>query len=293
MTMVQHGIMEPLPAAARYLFFTLRPEVPAHQLRIAIEDLPQHGEIVIGLGQSLIQQLGAELEGLHPFPALTHQGIDIPSTPAALWLWLRGDDRGELLHRSRDIEQQLAEVLELEQITDAFVYDGGKDLTGYEDGTENPEGEDAVQAAICHQPPSLQGSSFVAVQQWLHDLDTFGSLSQTQQDHSIGRRKSDNEELDEAPPSAHVKRTAQESFVPEAYMLRRSMPWMNETGSGLMFVAFGHSLDAFEAQLKRMIGLEDGINDALFHFTRPMTGSYFWCPPVKGSKLDLSALDSK
>ena len=32
-----------------------------------------------------------------------------------------------------------------------------------------------------------------------------------------GRRHRDNEELDDAPPSAHVKRTAQESFTPEAF----------------------------------------------------------------------------
>ncbi len=291
MTMVQHGILEPLPAAARYLFFALRPDTDPTELKRAIETLPDHGDLIVGLGQSLIQQLGAELQGLHPFPALTHQGIDVPSTPAALWCWVRGDDRGELVHRCRAIELQLADVLELEQITDAFLHDGGRDLTGYEDGTENPEGEDAVQTAIAHQPPALQGSSFVAVQQWLHDLDAFESLSQQQQDHSIGRRRSDNEELADAPASAHVKRTAQESFTPEAFLLRRSMPWASETGSGLMFVAFGHSLEAFEAQMRQMIGLEDGIVDALFRFTRPVTGSYFWCPPVTGGTLDLSALN--
>jgi putative iron-dependent peroxidase len=30
--------------------------------------------------------------------------------------------------------------------------------------------------------------------------------------------------------------------------------------------------------------------DALFRFTRPLTGSHFWCPPLKDVKLDLSAL---
>jgi hypothetical protein len=42
--------------------------------------------------------------------------------------------------------------------------------------------------------------------------------------------------------------------------------------------------------LLRLLPLEDGIADALFKFTRPLTGAYFWCPPVKGKKLDLSAL---
>jgi putative iron-dependent peroxidase len=111
-----------------------------------------------------------------------------------------------------------------------------------------------------------------------------------QQDLTIGRRKSDNMEIDDAPPSAHVKRTAQESFEPAAFILRRSMPWSDERKAGLVFVAFGKSFDAFEALLRRMVGAEDGIPDALFGFTRPVSGGYFWCPPIKDGRLDLSML---
>jgi putative iron-dependent peroxidase len=39
-----------------------------------------------------------------------------------------------------------------------------------------------------------------------------------------------------------------------------------------------------------MVGAEDGIADALFQFTRPVSGSYFWSPPMKQGKLNLSAL---
>ncbi len=115
-------------------------------------------------------------------------------------------------------------------------------------------------------------------------------MSQTDQDHVVGRRHSDNEEIEEVPLSAHVKRTAQESFEPEAFVVRRSMPWANEIEAGLVFVAFGRSFDAFEALLKRMVGAEDGISDALFRFTHPTSGSYFWCPPVIEGRLDLGAL---
>ena len=88
-----------------------------------------------------------------------------------------------------------------------------------------------------------------------------------------------------------MKRTAQESFDPEAWVLRRSMPWADATGEGLVFVAFGKSFDAFEALLNRMVGKEDGVTDALFTFTRPLTGNYFWCPPSKDGRLDLTAID--
>ncbi len=117
-------------------------------------------------------------------------------------------------------------------------------------------------------------------------------MSTQAQDNAIGRRKSDNEEIAEAPISAHVKRTAQETFSPEAFILRRSMPWADADHEGLMFVAFGKSFDAFEAQLSRMIGAEDDVTDALFKFTRPISGRYYWCPPMaQDDGLDLSALN--
>ena len=40
-----------------------------------------------------------------------------------------------------------------------------------------------------------------------------------------------------------------------------------------------------------MLGRDDGIVDALFTFTRPITSAYYWCPPVKDRKLDLSAIN--
>ena len=102
--------------------------------------------------------------------------------------------------------------------------------------------------------------------------------------------QSDNQELADAPASAHVKRTAQESFEPPAFTLRRSMPWVQGESGGLLFVSFGHSFDAFEAQLRRMIGMDDGLRDAVFGMSQPVSGAYFWCPPVTGQGLDLRLL---
>jgi putative iron-dependent peroxidase len=39
-----------------------------------------------------------------------------------------------------------------------------------------------------------------------------------------------------------------------------------------------------------MTGEEDGIVDSLFRFSRPLTGSFYYCPPVKEGRLDLSSL---
>ena len=292
MNTIQPGILLPPPRLARYLTFSLKPDAdPRGSLR-ALCGVADGEQSVVGLGGSLLAAIGAVIEGLRTFPCHAGPGFDIPSTPAALWVWLRGDDRGELVHRTRRIESAVSPAFHLDQVVDAFQYDASRDLTGYEDGTENPKDEKALEAAMVRRGAAgVQGSSFVAVQQWLHDLDRFEAMAPEEQDNAIGRRKRTNEEMEDAPPSAHIKRTAQESFQPAAFVLRRSMPWADGTRAGLMFVAFGASLDAFEALLRRMIGAEDGITDALFGFTRPLSGATFWCPGMRGGRLDLSVLD--
>jgi len=287
----QQGLLAtPVPAQARHLFFTLH---TPQALPGALDALLPHVDgqrLIVGIGAPLAKALGREVPGLRPFPQLD-AAVENPSTQHALWLWLRGDERGDLLLQAQALEQALAPALRLADSVDGFLHRGGHDLTGYEDGTENPVDQAAVEAAIvATAQPGLAGSSFAAFQLWKHDLEYFKSLPQADQDNIIGRRLSDNEELDDAPESAHVKRTAQESFAPEAFMVRRSVAWTDSRGAGLAFVALGHSFDAFEVQLKRMSGLEDGVIDGLYRFSRPLTGGFYWCPPMTAAGLDLSLL---
>ncbi len=68
------------------------------------------------------------------------------------------------------------------------------------------------------------------------------------------------------------------------------MPWADGRKAGLMFVAFGSSLRPFLVQWQRMTGQEDGIVDALFRFSRPVSGAYYWVPPIKDGRVYLSVL---
>ena len=291
MVETQDGILAAVPPLSRYLGFALHPGAAHRRALRALCEVADGRQLVVGLGASLVGALGRDIAGLRSFAGMVGAGVDVPATPQAAWCWLRGDDRGDLVHRTRTLLAALDGALVLEQVVDGFRHHRGLDLSGYEDGTENPTGQAAIEAAfVAGQGAGLDGGSFVAVQQWLHDFDRFDALSTRQRDDAIGRRRSDNVELADAPPSAHVKRTAQESFTPEAFVLRRSMPWAEGLRSGLMFVAFGKSFDAFEAQMRRMAGAEDGIADALFGFTRPISGAYFWCPPLRDGRLDLRAL---
>lgn len=294
MLSIQNGILQGIPQHALYLTFTLKPDIDASAAISALKTLLPlvDGEhLVLGLGASLVHLLDGTIDGLHDFKGIANSQVQLPATPGALWCWCRAGQREELVHQLRHIRKILSTAFELQQVVDAFKVGTGRDLSGYEDGTENPTEDAAINAAIVQEnAANLNGSSFVAVQQWQHNFDQFEAMSALEQNNMIGRRKSDNLELEEAPESAHVKRTAQENFTPEAFVLRRSMPWADDANAGLYFVAFGKSFNAFEAQLRRMSGAEDGIVDALFQFSQPLTGAYFWCPPMKGNSLDLSAL---
>lgn len=287
----QPAILEPVPAHARHLFFDLKPSADPKAALQALAAACDGRSAVLGIGAAVMQALGANLERLRAFPEINDVEPVIPSTQHALWVWLRGDEPGVLLRRGHALQALIDPDFTLAHAVDSFLHQDGRDLTGYEDGTENPQDGAAVEAAIAQgQGAGIDGSSFAAVQQWRHDFPAFDAMPRVEQDDCIGRRRDDNAELEDAPESAHVKRTAQEDFEPEAFVVRRSMPWVAGADAGLVFLAFGKSFDAFEALLRRMTGQDDGISDALFRFTRPLTGGYYWCPPMTGDTIDLAAM---
>ena len=296
MSLIQPAVLSPVPAVGRYLFYAVKDGLAVRDQLRQFSDLVDGLTVLVGLGPELVEALGGEVPGLHALVALDAGGIPVPSTPTSLCVWLRASDRGDLVHLTRQVQAALSPAFQLDTLIDAFRHGRGpnghgRDLTGYEDGTENPDGDEAVSAvALQGAGPGLDGSTFMAVQQWVHNLDAFEAMTGTEQDYTYGRRRRDNEELANAPASAHVKRVEQESFEPAAFVVRRSMPWSEGQSAGLVFVSFGKSFDAFAVQMRRMAGLDDGVTDALFTFSRPVTGAFFWCPPVLGGRLDLRHL---
>jgi porphyrinogen peroxidase len=148
MTPVQPGVLAPVPPLARYLTFRLGPRYALRRTLLALSEIADGDQCVVGIGEPLLRALGAEIAGMRPFPSAVGDGFVVPATPAALWCWLRGNDRGELVHRHRAIQHALAPAFVPETVIDAFRHGIGRDLTGYEDGTENPRGRKAVAAAV-------------------------------------------------------------------------------------------------------------------------------------------------
>jgi porphyrinogen peroxidase len=289
---VQPGILNPPPPIARSLTFRIEHAAAIGETlrRFAAEFSSDCA--IVGLGEPCTLALKADVPGLQTFPAMSGIGCAVPSTQDALWIRLCGPDRGVVFDSARKVREMLSGAFRVADTLDTFVYHGGRDLTRFEDGTENPKGDDAIAAAIVQDGP-IAGSSFVGVQQWVHDLGRFEAHSPKERDDIIGRAAETNDELEDAPPSAHVKRSAQESFDPTAFMLRRSMPWAGIEKEGLEFVSFVAAVDTFTRVMRRMAGLEDGIVDGLFSFSRPVTGGFYWCPPIRDGRLDLGYVLAK
>jgi len=284
----QAGILEPCTPVGRHITFDLRYGAKAAEaIRKLAGSVPEAS--VLGLGEPAVRAIGKSVAGLRAFPGIAGSGVHTPSTQTAAWVFVREGSASDCYDTTRAIQAATAADFTIVDEVGTFVYRGGHDLSGYEDGTQNPEGNEAREVSIVAQG-ELAGSSFVAVQRWLHDIDRFQTMEALQRDHTIGRRIADNAEIPDAPVSAHVRRADQESFEPEAHVLRRSMPWSEGGKHGLYFVAFGASFDPFERILRRMVGCEDGVVDSLFAFTRPLTGGYYWCPPRRDGELDLSVI---
>jgi porphyrinogen peroxidase len=286
----QTAIMTPPPPVGRFLTLGLLEGANARDVGARLAALTLDDRTIVGIGAPFVRALDRTIDGLRAFPEVVGPGGHFPSTQGALWAFLGGDDAGDVLHRARRLVAGLGDGVRLDEDVAAYTYGGGRDLSGFVDGTENPKDDRAVEVAFGLEVAARLGHTFVATQKWIHALDAFERLTKAGRNAVIGRDLDTDEELADAPPSAHVKRAAQESYDPVAFILRRSMPWGDVREHGLYFVAYGASLDPFERILRRMVGLDDGVTDALLTMSRAVTGGYFWCPPAKEHRLDLRAL---
>jgi porphyrinogen peroxidase len=279
-------ILQPVPPVGTILVFDMEPGADPRPALDVLRVLP--ARVTVGIGEPLALALTTHIPGLRSFGGVTGAGMSFPSIQGALWVSIGGDERGEVLDRGIELRRKMKGFRLIEEV-DTFRYRGGRDLTGYEDGTENPKGDAAIEAAFVAEGP-LAGGSFVAVQKYVHDLERFTGFEAKARDAIIGRSFDTNDEIPDAVASAHVKRSAQESFDPPAFMVRRSMPWGTVTEHGLYFVSFVSDLHKFERVLRRMAGLEDGVVDGLLTITRAVSGGYYFCPPTNNGALDLRVL---
>lgn len=207
-------------------------------------------------------------------------GHQMPATQGDIWFWIHGTDRGEVMTALLQVEQALAHLLVINLDISGFKNRESRDLTGFVDGTENPQEQERGPVAQIALDAVGAGGSYVFTQQWQHDLHSFNRLNLTQQEQVFGRSKQDDIEMDAEvmPANAHVSRTDVELEGEAQEIYRRSTPYGTAQQHGLYFIACACHPQRIGVQLENMLGLRDGISDRMLDFTQAVTGAYWFLP---------------
>lgn len=222
----------------------------------------------------------AKPDGLLPFAPLADGPRVAPATAADLFLHIHSPRHDANLVLAREFLKALAGGATVVEEVMGYKHLGGRDLTGFVDGTENPEGDERAEVALVADGP-FAGGSFVSLQRYVHDLSRWEKMPVSEQEGCIGRTKQDDQELEDdvKPPTAHIARVVIEDDGKELEVLRHSLPWGGTSENGLYFVAYCADPAPFRRMLESMVLRDgDGHCDRLLDFTRAVTGAAFFTP---------------
>ena len=222
----------------------------------------------------------AKPEGLVPFAPLADGPRVAPATAADLFLHIHSPRHDANLILAREFLKAVAGGASVVEEVMGYKHLGGRDLTGFVDGTENPEGDERAEVALVAEGP-FAGGSFVSLQRYVHDLSRWEAMPVSEQEGCIGRTKQDDQELDDdvKPPTAHIARVVIEDDGEELEVVRHSLPWGGTSENGLYFVAYCADPAPFRRMLESMVLRDgDGHCDRLLDFTRAVTGAAFFTP---------------
>ena len=221
---------------------------------------------------------------LHPFQEILVDGRHAVATPGDLFFHIRADRDDLCFELAAQIVAQLAGVVTPVDEVHGFRYFDNRDIIGFVDGTENPQGA-AVSAwvLIGAEDAPFMGGSYVIVQKYLHDMQGWNALSTETQEGIIGRKKlSDIELTDETKPTfAHNALAKVTRDGKEVKILRDNMPFGNVSAGefGTYFIGYSRSPRTTEEMLQNMfVGKPPGNYDRLLDFSRAVTGALFFVP---------------
>ncbi len=211
---------------------------------------------------------------------------NVPHTPADL-LFHIGSTRHDLnVALAQTLLAEIGGLAEVREEVAGFRYLDSRDLTGFIDGTANPKGRERADAALIgREDRAFVGGSYVLIQRFVHDLDSWSRLSQKRQEAAIGRTKDKSVELEgkKKLSTAHISRVEIDGpDGKELAIVRHSMPYGAASGEkGLFFIAYAKDAAIFNAMLARMFGVgDDGLSDRLMAFTKPVTGAILFVPSL-------------
>ncbi len=214
-------------------------------------------------------------------PYVGPDGFTMPATQCDLWLYLSGASYDIVWQSARGAIEALRAIAALARDIDGWSYKHSRDLTGFEDGTENPSLMQAPEVALVPAGEPGEGASILLFQKWRHE-STWEALSTKQQELAMGRTKAESIEFpeDQMPDDSHVSRAKDVVDGEERKIFRRNTPYGNVREFGTVFVGFSAQQSRLDRMLVRMAGIEGGIRDALTRYTTPISGAYYVVPSI-------------
>ncbi|WP_369167148.1 Dyp-type peroxidase [Streptomyces sp. R28] len=220
---------------------------------------------------------------LHPFKELEGSRHRAVSTPGDLLFHIRAARTDLCFALAAEIMKRLRDAVTVQDEVQAFAYFDSRNVLGFVDGTENPVGQAAAEAAVVgDEDPVFSGGSYAVVQKYLHDVDAWEALAVEAQEKVIGRSKLTNIELD-VPGSHKDVNTVTGPDGEELEILRGAMPFGRPGHGefGTYFIAYARTPGIPEAMMRKMfLGGPESGPDRILDYSRAVTGTLFFIPPV-------------
>jgi putative iron-dependent peroxidase len=263
------------------------PELSGQVRAIGFRDPTKHLSAIASIGSDAWDRLfgGPRPAELHPFIELTGPRHSAPATPGDLLFHIRAEAMDVCFELAGRILKSMAGAVTVVDEVHGFRFFDNRDLLGFVDGTENPDGPIAVSATtIGDEDPEFAGSCYVHVQKYIHDMPSWESLSVTEQEGVIGRTKLDDIELDVKPADAHIAlNVITDDDGTELKIVRHNMPF-GEVGKGeygTYFIGYSRTPQVTERMLQNMfLGDPPGNTDRILDFSTAETGGLFFSPTV-------------
>jgi porphyrinogen peroxidase len=250
--------------------------------------IPEGGlTCVVGVGSLAWDRLfdGPRPAELHPFPELVGSKHHAVSTPGDLLFHIRATAMDLCFELAGQIMNRLRGFVTVVEEIHGFKYFDERDLLGFVDGTENPTGRAAFDAVtVGSEDPDFAGGSYVIVQQYLHDLDTWNALPVEEQEKVVGRTKLADIELpdDIKPSNSHVAlNVVTDADGNELKILRDNMPFgrVGRGEFGTYYIAYASTPRITGRMLTNMfIGDPPGNYDRILDFSTAVSGALFFVP---------------
>jgi len=252
---------------------------------VGFRDLEGRLSCVMGFGSEAWDQVFGQPRprDLHPFREIQGQHHAV-STPGDILFHVRATRMDLCFELATQIMCRLGDAVATVDEVHGFNYFDDRDLIGFVDGTENPVDQAALDAAIIgDEDPAFAGGSYVVVQKYLHDLQSWNALPVEQQEKIIGRTKLADIELDDAvkPTYAHNALTTIVENGEQLEIVRDNMPFgdIGKGEFGTYFIGYARSPSRIEQMLVNMfVGRPPGNYDRLLDHSKAVTGTLFFVP---------------